>query len=444
MDEAALALLELLRGGDEPQVPREGRGHLPRGRPPLAPGLLRHVLRHGGVRPSEVQHPQCHDEVPEDSQERQGECDGHLRPAVIVAILQAASGDSEKWRRMPQELSVRQTVLPRAEDVQAQHERLRRDEDHGQGPHDPEAPELHDGIAHGVVSHGVQEADDAVQHGDPSVNVVVAPLFLGLHEHLEVVWELEFLMHRLIVVADEAVALVDDHFVADPGRHSVARGAAETVRRVGFGALLLALLPGLALAGLGRHGRGGVLRMAHERHAEDVTVVLLLERRTEDPRLVKLVHRRDGQPHLPREQRGLRTLRPQRSMHRQPQRNPVEHDRHEDTPGEERAIPIWWGRAMHADTTCARESSTDGEEKRGNRLPGVHLSDRHGRDPFDILAVLLDLRVGEAPGRHEPPEAHARVVAEVFLVVTEQPHAARAGGARRRSGSSAGMHHGAK
>mmetsp|Transcript_33008 Transcript_33008/g.70822 ORF Transcript_33008/g.70822 Transcript_33008/m.70822 type:complete len:556 (+) Transcript_33008:661-2328(+) len=170
--------VELRGGRDEPEVLREGAGNLPGAGPPLPTRLLGHVLNDRVVGTGQIQHPQGHHKVGENSQQSEAPSDAHHVLSVVVVVLKGAGGHGKQRRGVAKELNLRQAMLAGVQHIEAEDERLGSHEDQGQRPHHPEAAQLGDGSADGVVGHGVEEGNDTIQHANARVDVVVAPLLL--------------------------------------------------------------------------------------------------------------------------------------------------------------------------------------------------------------------------------------------------------------------------
>mmetsp|Transcript_57376 Transcript_57376/g.122001 ORF Transcript_57376/g.122001 Transcript_57376/m.122001 type:complete len:251 (+) Transcript_57376:2154-2906(+) len=248
------------------------------------------------------------------------------------------------------------------QDVQAHDQRLGSHKDNRASPHHPEATQLGDGGADGIIGHRVKEGNDSVEHADSGIDIVITPLLLGFHQQLEMLRDLQGVVHSDDAIADGTLALLHHDLVPNPGRHGVAGGAGELLGGVvglvgplSFAAALLALL-----GGLGHWHIRGSLSMSHEGDAEDVAKLLLLEARAEHSGLVQLSHGRDGQTHLASLERHGRALRPEGCVHRKPEGGSIEEHRHEDAAREEGTEPSGWSTTVHTNTSSAGEGSTNG------------------------------------------------------------------------------------
>mmetsp|Transcript_109723 Transcript_109723/g.283566 ORF Transcript_109723/g.283566 Transcript_109723/m.283566 type:complete len:273 (+) Transcript_109723:1350-2168(+) len=157
VQQTMLSVLKLRGRCDEPKVFRERPWHLPRSRPPLLARLLWHVNAGAPIWPGEVKHPQVHDKMRKEGQQRQAPSDGFLCLRIIVAILKTASSHRKVGCHGSEQLRVWQPVMAVAQNVQSQDEGLCRQEDHGHRPHHPEATQLRNRRANSVVGDSVEE-----------------------------------------------------------------------------------------------------------------------------------------------------------------------------------------------------------------------------------------------------------------------------------------------
>mmetsp|Transcript_132985 Transcript_132985/g.370720 ORF Transcript_132985/g.370720 Transcript_132985/m.370720 type:complete len:579 (-) Transcript_132985:632-2368(-) len=121
VQEAVLANLELLGWRQHPEGFREGRGHLPRCRPPLLGRALFHVRLPLHVRPGQVQHAQRHHEMPKERKNNDDPSDRDTKRRVPIVELERGAGDSEVRRKVTKPLTVWKVLLPVVpQDVQPQ------------------------------------------------------------------------------------------------------------------------------------------------------------------------------------------------------------------------------------------------------------------------------------------------------------------------------------
>mmetsp|Transcript_163829 Transcript_163829/g.525450 ORF Transcript_163829/g.525450 Transcript_163829/m.525450 type:complete len:606 (-) Transcript_163829:453-2270(-) len=273
LQQASLAGLQPLGGGDEVHGVPEGRGQRPlRGRPGLARHLRPLLLELGRC---EIEHAQRPEEVDDVAEPAQGVDAAHPEGVGVQnAVVDGHARDSQKGDEGHDLLHRwHPASLLRCHDVQLEDVVLCGREHGDNRPCGPEAAQLTEDVAHRVETDGREPVGEEEKDADAGVDVVAPPLLLQAAVQLEVLG----VRSRRGRGAALVLAELGDLVVVPPGHPPFA-----------------GLHPLAALGILnGVLGRG-----RDEGDAEDVEDALLLELVAGHPRLVQHLRRRDGQTHI--------------------------------------------------------------------------------------------------------------------------------------------------
>mmetsp|Transcript_116660 Transcript_116660/g.341483 ORF Transcript_116660/g.341483 Transcript_116660/m.341483 type:complete len:398 (-) Transcript_116660:361-1554(-) len=299
--EVVLAGLQLEGRGHKVEHVLEGGGYTPTLRPPRSTNAL---LRAEGVAPvvgqRDLDEPQRVDELQNVCQEDADPGDRDGREGEFDPEVQGHANGRGHPGDGAQPLAVwKHLLLPHGpHDVEAQQERVQDHEHEAGRVRHPEGAELDVDVAQAVVAQRVDKGQEAIQDGDPRIDVVRIPLLLHLQVEPEV---LRRGVHRQRGrrVAGDGAGPGRLELLAHPGgRPPTTPRGRRRVRPAGASRI--------GLRGLVRPRRAVAVDVGH---AEDVAPALLLKLRCELPRRVELLQGRDGDPRLPRQQAHARRVR---------------------------------------------------------------------------------------------------------------------------------------